>query len=159
MLRIFPLIILISWLFACRAPQPVYSYQESTLPKKGSGRFSILSFRIAEDSLSQTTVTLLDEHYIDGNLKGEHNDSDAENILLIKQEDAQLQVVDQTTLDHPLIKYVEYVNERQEFETKLVTQHEAEFFIRIELKPQTLYIRIDEVREGKELQLAQFKIR
>lgn len=157
-LKIF-LIFGLTLLIGCQAPKPVYTHQPPQKVEKLTGELVILSFRIQEDSTSATSIELLDKHFIQGTRKGAPENSIAENQLVIKQEDIQLNVLTELSIDHPLINYVEYVNEAGEFETKLVRQREAEFFIRIELKPQTSYLRIDEIREGKETPVTQLKIR
>ncbi|MBL7845244.1 MAG: hypothetical protein JNK44_15375 [Cyclobacteriaceae bacterium] len=143
----------------CRTPKPIYTHQQPQKIEKIPAELVILTFRIQEDSTSATSIELLDKHIIQGTLKGVADNSIAENRLIIKQEDIQHNVLTELSIDHPLIKYIEYVNEASEFETKLVRQRQAEFFIRMELKPQTSYLRIAEIRDGKETPVTQLKIR
>ncbi len=146
-------------LMGCRTPKPAYTYQQPQKIKKLPDEFVILTFRIQTDSTSSTRIDLLDKHIIQGIVKQVDDNSQAENRLSIKQEDINRKVLAELSIDHPLIKYVEYVNGAKEFETKLVRQRETEFFVRLELKPLTTYIRIDELRDGNETLLTHLKIR
>ena len=146
-------------LISCRAPQPVYTHQQPPKVEKLSDQILFLTFKIKEDSASTAIIELLEKNFVSGSLKGASESSQAENRLIINQVDDQQHVLGEMSVDHPLIKYVEYVNEAREFETKLIRQQSAEFFIRVAINTQTSYLRIDEVREGKEVKSTQIKIR
>jgi hypothetical protein len=146
-------------LISCRAPQPIYTHQQPQKVEKLPDQILFLTFKIQEDSASTAIIELLEKNFVSGTLKGTSESSQTENRLIINQIDDIQHVLSEMSIDHPLIKYVEYVNEAREFETKLVRQPSAEFFIRVALQPQTSYLRIDEVRGDRAVRSTQIKIR
>lgn len=153
------LILIVVIPFGCRAPKAVYSYKQPKTLEKTEGSFAILSCEIKVDSAGGVRLTLLEKHIVTGALKIKQDDSAARDKLIFQQEDDQGNVKGTFLIDHPLIRHVEYVNQKGEFETSLLELEHAEFFIRFEIDPQTSYIRVIEVRGERENQLSNLKIR
>jgi hypothetical protein len=144
------LVVIGGW--SCKVPSHAsYQYEEPEAKNPISSEIAFLSFKIREDTTGTSVIHLLDKRVIEGegNLKKEVYDSQANNKLIIKQLDSQKKEVVKLSIDHPLLKVVEFVNESNSFETKFVKLEEAEFFIRIILHPKTMYIDIEEVRDDK----------
>lgn len=154
------MLVVMSLSWACKSPQPVaYQYQE---PEGNSARLSeivFLTFRIYEDSTASASVELLEKQIVGGKIKVEGGDSQEKNRIVVKQFDKQKIEVNAVAINHPLFKQVEVTNNTGSYETKYLQLADAEFFVRLTLLPQTVFIRVDEVREEKEIKSTWFTIR
>ncbi len=142
-LQLLLLILLVLLLFGCKPTSLTYLHQE-TQPSSSVESIVFLSFSIQKDTAA-SVILLIEKNIVTGSLKSAPEDSPAPDRLIISQLTSENKEINSSSIAHPLRKQVEFVNENQLFESKLVEQDHAEFFVRLGLTKESSYIRIDEI--------------
>lgn len=118
-----------------------------------------LTFRMRDDSVSEKTIELVGKTIVHQKLKSEPSKPAAPNHILIRQLSSTDGVLSTHTLDHPLLKRFEFADDEGRFQTKSIKLKDAEFFARVTLYQETVYIQVEEELEGKITYTRKFKIR
>lgn len=136
-----------------------HTYQPAFDPIIINPKMIFLTFSIKADSLRGNQINLIDKKVVDGKPKSEPENSYLQNRVVIKQLNAQQQDLSIFSIDHPLLKKVEYLNDQGSFETKALNLKEAEFFVRTSLNENAKFIRVDEIVNNKNSASVTFKIK
>ena len=133
-------------LCGCQRPYQYKPTSETQLPDTGNMLF--LTLKMTTDGTGKHAVDLIQKKIVPGAFKAVPQMKPVTGYLLVTQWDNQ-QELQRQEVEHPLIKPVEFTNDRNEFERKLIELKEAEFFIRLQLQPAAKSIIIEEIVEGK----------
>lgn len=136
-----------------------YTYQPAIDPIISNPKMIFLTFSIKTDSLKGNQINLIDTKIVDGKPKSEPENSSLENRVVVKQLNEQQQDLSICSIDHPLLKKVEYLSDQSSFETKTINLREAEFFVRTSLNENAKFIRVEEIIDNKNIAFATFKIK
>lgn len=134
-----------------------YSYQP-TQTVAANPQMVFLTFSIEADSLKGNQITLVDTKIVEGKLKAVDKNDNFSNRVVVKQLNDLQQELSSSTVDHPLIKRVEYANDQGVFDSKMVHLKKGEFFIRTAFHPETTFIRVEEIVDNKNIGAVTFKI-
>lgn len=151
--------ILLSVLLFGGCKQAQYSYQPTVQPVAVNPQMIFLTFSIKMDTLKGSQITLVDKQIVEGKLKAVHEDYTFQNRLVVKQLNNLQQELSTSTVDHPLIKRVEYADDQGILDSKIVNLKVGEFFIRTTLHQETVFIRVEEVIDNKNVAVVTFKIK
>ncbi|MFZ6011502.1 MAG: hypothetical protein ACOYXT_14225 [Bacteroidota bacterium] len=138
--------LLIITLGGCQRPYHYKPASEARPP--ASGNILFLTLKMTTDSAGNHAVNLLQKKIVAGTYKATPEIKYVAGYLLVTQWDNH-QELQRQEVEHPLIKQVEFINDQNQFERKLVALKEADFFIRLQLQPAAKFIRIEEITEGK----------
>jgi|GEM_PF-2778284 len=132
--------------------RPAYTYQKpptepATPPAASAGQplLVFLTFKAQASDAGPLRVQLLDAKTVAGTLKPPLEPSFGANYLIVDQLDAQQRVLSSATVEHPLLREVEYPVEGGTLARKFVRLPEAEFFVRLARPPQAATVRVTEM--------------
>lgn len=156
-MRYHILLILFSslWLVSCKTTkQNAPAAIEANAEVEQGPQLIFLNFKIEQDSIKNIEKAVLVNHIITaGKLK---QDIAAERInvesnnLICSFFDADMQLLKQIILDHPLHKTVEAVSADGQLTTRTIHLSEAEFSIRTQLEINTVYITLEKILDNPE---------
>lgn len=129
--------------------QKQQAYQTAAVPVPETSGMLFLSFKMYADSLSGNRIALLNKIIVAQQLKMSYENSLAPNRIVISQLDDAKKVLSSAAQDHPLSRRVEIANDQGEIQSRIINLPEAEFFIRVTLRQQAAYIRVEEVIQNK----------
>lgn len=113
--------------------------------------FLFVLLSVSKDSSStKNNVVLLNKTQNPGKLKSKNNiTSHSENYLTINVFNENI-LIDSMTIEHPLYKHIEYLDENNSFAVKDTLINNAEFFLRLQTKGTKNEIRIFETLKNKQ---------
>jgi hypothetical protein len=157
----YPLVIFILIGFSVACHQSVHTYQYQSPQEKAStaSAFLFLSFRATERQDSAALIELIDQKRINGSFKDNSIPSQSNNRLEIKLLGANQQELHSYQIDHPLLKQVEYADERNQLVAKLVRSKKEEFFLRVTLPQTAVLVQVNEIKENKKVGQTFFKLK
>lgn len=141
---------------SCRSSVPITQAAEQKDPIEG---MVFLTFVMRDDSVSGKGIILTGKTFVSQKLKSDPIDSTSPNRLLISQKDSSGKKLSLTALDHPLLRRVEFPDDKGQFQSKDIKLKDAEFFARVTLYRETEYIEVEEELRGKITYTAKFSIR
>lgn len=150
--------ILVGSSVACHQSAHTYQYQSPQEKSSTASAFLFLSFRATERLDSAALIELIDQKRIAGSFKDNSIPSQSVNRLEIKLLDENQQELRSYQVDHPLLKQIEYTDERNQFVAKIVRSKKEEFFLRVTLPHAVVLVRVDEIKENKKVGQTFFKL-
>lgn len=142
---------------ACRPsnhPVPPEQSSKTTKPE-----IIFLSFTMKSDSNAQNTIALIGKTIREGTLKEASQNNPAGNRIELTMLDANKRSLHAITSEHPLLKHVEYTNDKGELERKAIALKKIDFVIRTILPSTATTVRVTEVRNDKPSQSFEFNLR
>ncbi|MBX2966052.1 MAG: hypothetical protein KF845_07895 [Cyclobacteriaceae bacterium] len=134
-------------LAACKQVPHHYAYSKSVGAAEPVVRPAILFVIFnMEQRDGITEMTIMDKKVVEGALKSAPESSTAHDRVYVAQLNKDKMEIAGFYMEHPLRKNVEYTNEANELTTKFVEFNGAEFFIRVSVNPDCVYLRLDDVR-------------
>ena len=112
-----------------------------------------LVFNINKDStLNKSNINLISKIKTEGKIKSENQDNiNSDNYLTIEVFEAG-KLINTITINHPLYKNIEYVDDNNELKSKYIELEKNDFFIRLQQNAASTKIRISESLKNKEKQ-------
>ena len=103
-----------------------------------------LNYIISKDSDELIEVRFIDIIIVEGKLKAPSSTyfNSQKGALKIIQMDSKHQPIDSISMENPLSKTVEFVNESGQFEKKTINLDSAAFSVRMQLNSKTTFIEI-----------------
>jgi hypothetical protein len=135
------------------------SDENSELTSKSSvDEIVFVVFKMRKGS-NRNTIEIIGTNKATGKMKADlERPIDPENYLTLEIFENN-QIVKTLRVEHPLIKFVEYLNENNQYISKQVTADEGEFFIRIQKKAGQTKVRILEtLKDNTKTELQNFKL-
>ena len=152
------IILLASLTFYCC--RPVRHTYEPLEPKETeSARMIFLSFSVQADSSGKSVIQLISKKESDGTIKGKSPIVTSPTHLVVSLLDKSGTVKVEEIVEHPLLREVEYTNEKNELARKALNLKNAEFFVRMKLPSAADRIQVTEVINQKKINSSEFAIR
>jgi len=106
-----------------------------------------------DNKFTNESVELINSIISEGKLKNEVNKKLElrENFILFSFLNAKREVIQLTTIDNPLNKSIEYVNEDKMLQMKKLDLKEAVFSLRMQYSNEISFIRIEKILPGLQL--------
>ncbi len=153
-MRIAPILFLSLIIFSCQknvrptaaGNTPSTGSSTSGEPSATSGLI-FLNFK-AKANGSASIISLISQKIVPGSKKKARSQPRT-NYLVVQLVTSTDQILQSDTTDHPLIRDVEFMNDKNAFERKVVTLEEADFSVRMTYIPTAQLAKVTEVREQK----------
>ena len=150
-------LLLASLLYCCRQVQHTYQPPESETVEDAKAIF--LSFSISADSSGKNVIELISKKVTDGAVKGKPSATISTSYLIVSLLDKSGGVKVEEMVEHPLLREVEYTNEKNELAHKALNLKNAEFFVRLKLPSSADHVLVTEVVNQKKINSAEFPLR
>lgn len=112
-----------------------------------------LNFEMEHDSISnKNTVEFLDKSIVEGKFKRKQETARFIPFLTIRQYERD-SLSYETTMNHPLVNHVEYVNEKGELGYQIIRLNKAEFSMRLQIKQGETSLKIFENLTNEQVDL------
>ena len=142
---------------ACHPTRYIYHPPLEEAQTGSAGKVVGMAFTIAVDDQGASTITLVSTTALLGSIKPAIADN-APNRLEVRLEDSSGKTLEKQSLEHPLFKSSEFVNDQNEIVRKPVEKKQAEFFLRMTLPPEAKRITIQEFRDNNPKGVFQFPL-
>lgn len=151
-------IALVTCFFLYRCQPIAHSYQP---PEQAvaNPKMIFLTFSIQADSVEKNKIQLIGKKEADGPIKGKSPAASSSTHLVVSLVDRAGQVLLEETIEHPLLREVEYTNDKNEFERKALNLKNAEFFVRMKLPATADRVLITEVIKEQKVNSVEFNIK
>ena len=162
-MRLWNCFILISVIFSCRSSKQVPAeVHPSDHPVATSSveKIVFVNFKIRADSIHhQNSIEVINTVFSEGHLKNNSagNIRSANKLTCFLYENNA--PVDSVTLEHPLYRVYEYMNERSEMVLKETRETAAEFFVRFQIREKTDKIKVMETVNNTTKELIFFTLK
>ncbi|MFT5964542.1 MAG: hypothetical protein ACI9L6_001285 [Flavobacterium sp.] len=127
---------------ACNSPK--YIIHQSVTPIISTPKIIFLNYKISRIPDELVEIIYVNKIITEGKLKDNFtNDFNPKkgDIKLI-QMNSRHQAIDSIYIPNPLYKTVEFVNELEQMEKKTMKLDSAEFYVRMQLNPKTMFVTV-----------------
>lgn len=142
-LLVMALIFLVS--YSCGSNKAV-STSKDTSKVEQTPKIVFLNYAIKKNNTGSNTIQFISSKKVNGKLKNQKKilvDKGDPGDLLCLQLDATSATISQLLIKNPLQKTVEYVDETKNFKVVNMALDSTEFFVRLQLYPETKFIAIN----------------
>jgi hypothetical protein len=119
---------------------------------ESSTKIIFLNYTIKKEANGNKRIRFLNKIVSEGKLKNHHTLNEEETTigdLEWQQIDKNSNILESHFIKNPLIKTIEFINDSKNLQTKTIILDSATFSIRLQLKPNSQYIRIIEVKDNQ----------
>ena len=136
----------------CKSSKNIFVNQSEI---KSSSKIIFLNYSIEKGLNQNRTIQFINKKVVDGKLKKNTSQQSIENgiqgDLICVQLNKKFQVLHQILIKNPLVRSVEYIDESNNLQTKIIKPDKTQFSIRLQLKSNTKYITISNFAKNKPL--------
>lgn len=136
-----------------------HTYQPLEPQATESPKMIFLSFSIQADSSGKNIISLISKKEVDGATKVKPQVTASPNHLIISLLDKSGGTKGEEVIEHPLLREVEYTNEKNEFTSKALNLKNAEFFVRMKLPESADRVQVTEVINQKKVNQVEFPLK
>ncbi len=149
MLRKHSYLLLVFFFCYCGASK-IQTDENKTLVQPPADEIVFVVFKVTKNA-ARNVIAIISTAKSYGKMKAEiEKPISSENYLTIEIFQNE-RLVQTKRVEHPLLKYVEYPNENNQYVSKQLDLDEAEFFIRLQKKQGSTKIRISETLKNKSI--------
>ncbi|MCX7547890.1 hypothetical protein OS188_07985 [Xanthomarina sp. F1114] len=125
--------------------------KEQTNEKEVPARIVFLTYHIKKNTKKESDITFLNHKLVDGKIKGYSNNEKnlSEGDLECAFLDKDRKVLQVVKVENPLRKVVEYVNDSNHLEKRIIELDSTQFVIRAPYMENTKYLEISEISSDK----------
>ncbi|MFD2823076.1 hypothetical protein ACFS5M_05310 [Lacinutrix iliipiscaria] len=142
--KITTLLFILFVVMSCASKQQVSSEDLKVISKP---QLLFLNYSISKNASDEKTIVLMNQIITDGKLKNKSKTEEKTSIedlecLILDKDFNELEKI---SIQNPLLKIVEFVNDLGNFEKRILDLDSAQFSIRLQLKPKAKHIVINEL--------------
>ncbi|KAA9332172.1 hypothetical protein F0P96_11850 [Hymenobacter busanensis] len=160
----YTLLVIAGGLTACQRPTKQYTPlavvpTQASQPAASAAKLVFISFKATATPAGPARFELLKTSVVAGSLKADPTAAGAaETYVAVALLDTRQRVLSTTTIDHPLRRDTEYLNDARQLGRKTVVLPEAEFFVRLALPSGTAAVRLTEITNRQAAAPADFPL-